>query len=69
MHNVKIPNINLLSCEELDILREAIGKLTTAFRAEADAWSTQCYKHKNGIDCFKEKLMPLMGTVEDAVHK
>ena len=64
---LKIPNINILSCEELDILRDAFAKLTTSFRAETDAWATQCYTTKNGINHFKEKVMPLMGGVQDAI--
>lgn len=65
--SLKIPNINLLSCEELDILRETIAKLTSNFRAETDAWATQCYTAKSGGNYFKEKLMPLMATVQGAI--
>ena len=64
---LKVPNISLLSCEELDMLKETIAKLTTSFRAETDVWAKQCYTTKNGIDFFKEKLMPLMATVQDAI--
>jgi len=64
---LKIPNINLLTGEELMLVREAVAKHTTSFRAETDVWATQCYTAKNGADCFKEKVMPLMPTMQDAI--
>jgi len=64
---LKVPNINLLNGTELRLVRDAIINHTASFRAEAGAWAKQCYTNKNGIETFKEKLLPLMATVQDAI--
>ena len=64
---LKVPNINLLTGDELLLVRAAIAKHTASFRAATDEWSKQCYTAKNGIITFKEKVMPLMETVQQAI--
>ena len=55
-----LPNLNTLTSPEMRILKAQIHPHISVFKAEAEAWTNKCYTEKNGINYFKEKLMPTM---------
>ena len=62
-----MPNINLLKGSELTLIRDEIASHTETFKAEVYAWANKCYKEKEGNCYFKETVMPLMATVQQAI--
>ncbi len=64
---LKIPDLNMLTLTEMKMLKEQINEQIDEFRNQAAEWAIKCYKEGNGVDWFKNKLMPLIATVQKAI--
>ena len=63
---LKIPDLNLLTIIELKMLKEQLKEKINDFQKEAEVWASKCYKEKNGANYFKEKVFPMIATVQAA---
>lgn len=62
-----MPNINLLKGTELGVIRDTISNHIAIFDVHVNEWTNKCYKEKNGNHYFRETLMPMMATVQQAI--